>query len=235
MGATVAVNQSEKKGFVERRSSSVIAHLHGLEEERITAVARELHDELGGLLVGAMMDLAWIKQRMEAHGEMGEKLARAQQTLSQAISRTRRMVEELRPSLLENVGLFAALRWHVKEVCDRAGLRFHLQLPEQQHQPALSPGAAIALYRITEALLGAILRAARQQIVVKVILEKDLLVLNIANERESTGTVTEDPRQPGEFTSIAYRVGSIGGSISVALKDNAILGATARFSLARLS
>ncbi len=235
MGATVAVNRPEKKGFVERRSSSVIAHLHGMEEERITAVARELHDELGGLLVGAMMDLAWIKQRLDAHGEMSEKLARAQQTLSQAIGRTRRMVEELRPSLLENVGLFAALRWHVKEVCDRAGLRFHLELPDQQQQPSLSPSASIALYRITESLLAAILRGAREQITAKIALDADTLVLKIANEREPTGTVTDDPRQPGEFTSIAYRVSSIGGTISVALHEGAILGATARFSLSRLS
>jgi signal transduction histidine kinase len=233
MGATLAVNQSEKKGFVERRSTSVIGHLHGMEEERITAVARELHDELGGLLVGAMMDLAWIKQRMDAHGEMGEKLARAQQTLSQAISRTRRMVEELRPSLLENVGLFAALRWHVKEVCDRAGLRFSLELPEQQ--PSLSPSASIVLYRIIEALLSAILRGAAEQVTVNITLDKDVLVLRLANERESAGTVTDDPRHPGEFTSIAYRVSSIGGTISVALQESTILGATARFSLARLA
>ena len=229
----MAVNHQEKKGFVERRSSSVIAHLHTLEEERITAVARELHDELGGLLVGAMMDLAWVKQRLDGHGEMSEKVARAQQTLSQAIGRTRRMVEELRPSLLENVGLFAALRWHVKETCERAGLRFELELPEQQ--PPLTPDAAIALYRIAEALLIAVIRTAQERVAAKVSLERGTLTLMIGNERESTGTPTDDPRQPGEFTSIAYRVSSIGGTISVSLLGGAILGGSARFSLSGLS
>lgn len=233
MSVTMAVKPPEKKGYVERRSTSVIAHLHSLEEQRITAVARELHDELGGLLVGAMMDLAWIKQRSAVNGEMSEKLARAQQTLSQAISRTRRMVEELRPSLLENVGLFAALRWHVKEACDRAGLRCEIELPE--HQPPLSPDASIALYRIAEALLIAVIRTADDRVAARVSVEKDALSVSIGNEREASGTITDDPRQPGEFTSIAYRVGSIGGSISVALLGNTILGGTARFSLSQLS
>jgi signal transduction histidine kinase len=219
--------------FVERRSSSVIAHLHSMEEERITAVARELHDELGGLLVGAMMDLAWVKQRLGVPGEVSEKLARAQQTLAQAIGRTRRLVEELRPSLLENVGLFAALRWYVNEACERADVTPTLGLPELQ--PPLNAAAAIALYRITEALLSAVLRQARAGITVNISIAADTLILKILGDRPENAAETDDAREPGELNSIAHRVRSLGGTLTAVLHERAIYGATARFPLERLA
>src|ERR1700730_5543593 len=70
----------------EPGASSLIAHIQGAMEHQKALLARELHDELGGLLVGAVMDLAWAEQHMSAPpAELKQKLVRARQTLAAAI------------------------------------------------------------------------------------------------------------------------------------------------------
>src|ERR1700730_11303739 len=94
-------------------ASSLIEHIQGVMEHQKAVLARDLHDELGGLLVGAVMDLAWVEQHMSAPpAELKQTLVRARQTLAAAIDMKRKLIEELRPTLLDNVGVFAALRWH---------------------------------------------------------------------------------------------------------------------------
>ena len=79
-------------------ASALIAHIQGVMELQKAALARELHDELGGLLVGAVMDLAWAEQHMSAPPtELRQKLVRARQTLASAIDLKRKLIEDLRP------------------------------------------------------------------------------------------------------------------------------------------
>jgi CHASE3 domain sensor protein len=90
-------------------------HLQNVAEREKAVLARELHDELGGLLVGARMDISWAEQHLAGdHPEVKQRLHRVQQNLSAGVDLKRRIIEELRPTLLDNVGLFAALRWQLK-------------------------------------------------------------------------------------------------------------------------
>src|SRR5260370_6351016 len=67
-------------------ASSLIEHIPGVIEHQKAVLARDLHDELGGLLVGAVMDLAWAEQHMSAPpAELKQKLVRARQTLAAAV------------------------------------------------------------------------------------------------------------------------------------------------------
>jgi signal transduction histidine kinase len=132
-------------------AAMLISYLERREESRVSALARELHDDFGGLLVGAMMDLAWVGQREDMPPELKAKLQRAQQTLAQAIDRKRQLIEELRPTLLLNVGLYAALRWQMKLIGERTGTHFEIDFPVGESQ--FSTAGAIALYRIAVAML----------------------------------------------------------------------------------
>lgn len=124
-------------------------------EHQKALLARDLHDDLGGLLVGVVMDLAWAEQHLTApHAELQQKLIRARQTLSAAIDIKRKMIEELRPTLLDNVGLFAALRWHVQAACKRAGTTCQLVIPEEERR--FLPNVPIALFRIVQEALAVI-------------------------------------------------------------------------------
>ena len=88
------------------------------------SLAKELHDELGGLITAAKMDLAWLSTRIGASldAESGEKLNSVMQMLNQAMLLKRRVVESLRPSPLDHFGLSVALRSHFDEHCKRAGV-----------------------------------------------------------------------------------------------------------------
>jgi signal transduction histidine kinase len=98
----------------------MVAHFQQLAEHDKTLLARELHDELGGLLIGAVMDLGLLAPRVAAMDEdFQHRIGRVRQALGGAIAWTRRITEELHPTLLDNVGLFAASRWLLKNACHR--------------------------------------------------------------------------------------------------------------------
>jgi signal transduction histidine kinase len=104
--------------------SSLSTHLLRLAESERSTLAKELHDELGGLITAAKMDLSWLSSKLGAvlDAESSEKLSSVMQMLNQAMILKRRVVENLRPSLLDHFGLAVALRSHFEEHCRQAGI-----------------------------------------------------------------------------------------------------------------
>jgi signal transduction histidine kinase len=130
-----------------RELSALSQHLQQVREIEKANLARELHDELGGLLVAIKMDLTQIAKRLDTtRPEVGERLQRIQMALASGIELKRRVIEELRPTLLDNMGLFEALRWHAGQVCDQAGIALKLNFPDSD--PAIPDAAAIAVFRL---------------------------------------------------------------------------------------
>jgi signal transduction histidine kinase len=139
------------------RHCDLVTHIQDGAEDVKASVARVLHDDVGGLLVAALMDLVWVENHPAGpQATSTEKLRRIKTSLRAAIDLERQIVEELRPSLLDHVGLFAALKWHLKAGCDKAGVASQDQLPPVEL--ALRPAASIALYRIAEESLSFILK-----------------------------------------------------------------------------
>ncbi len=102
---------------------ALVTFLQADNERKSSLVARKLHDEIGGSVIGAMMDVAWIEQHdTELSPDTTMRLGRVKDGLRGAIDLARRMVEELRPTLLDSVGLFAALSWQFKRGCAVAGV-----------------------------------------------------------------------------------------------------------------
>ncbi|MHB8495109.1 MAG: CHASE3 domain-containing protein [Casimicrobiaceae bacterium] len=137
--------------------SELSTYLQTVREEEKSRLARDIHDELGGILVGAKMDVAWASQRCKASlPEAANKLERALTILDEGVEMKRRIIEELRPTLLDNLGLAPALEWQVRQTCERAGLDCDLNLGE----PSLPPDVSIALYRIVQEALTNIVKYA---------------------------------------------------------------------------
>ena len=127
--------------------SELSTYLQTVREEEKSRLARDIHDELGGILVGAKMDVAWAAQRCKsALPEAAEKLERAIAVLDEGVEMKRRIIEELRPTLLDNLGISSALDWQVRQACERAGLQCELNLAELE----LPSDASIAIYRIVQ-------------------------------------------------------------------------------------
>ncbi len=132
--------------------SELAANLQSIAESEKVLLARQLHDELGGALVGAKMDMAWLRRRVaSSEPEVVARWERLERALETSIAFKRRMVEQLRPTLLDNLGFYAAARWLVEETCAAAGLKAQLDLALPE--PLLSKEVGIALFRVLQQAL----------------------------------------------------------------------------------
>jgi signal transduction histidine kinase len=137
--------------------ADVLERSHADIEQEKVALVRMLHDDLGGLLVGAIMDIGWISQQPGHSEPVREKLARATGLLRAAIDLKRELIESLRPTLLDNVGLFSTLRWHLKATCDAAGVSYSENFPPSE--VSFSSDLKIAVFRICQRALKHVLCA----------------------------------------------------------------------------
>lgn len=148
---------------VEERTaelSELSSYLQRVREDEKSKLARDIHDELGGILVSAKMDVAWVEERMKKKdAEIAAKLERALQALDDGVQIKRRIIEELRPTLLDNLGLSSALDWQVHEICDRAGIACTISTPSDDSM--IQPQVSIALYRILQEALTNIVKYAK--------------------------------------------------------------------------
>jgi signal transduction histidine kinase len=163
----LAERQAELERLVSIRTeelSELSTHLQSMAEQEKSALSRELHDELGGLLVAARMDVSWLEDRLDTNDpEVRSYFKRIHETLQAGVDVKRRVVENLRPTLLDNLGLFPALRWQVADGCGRAGLRCIEHYPEEEL--LLTPEASITVFRIVQEALTNILKHARARTV----------------------------------------------------------------------
>jgi signal transduction histidine kinase len=140
--------------------SELSSNLQRVQEAEKAKLARDIHDELGSILVSARMDVSWARRRVEpVDPAAAQKLARASGTLDEGVQIKRRIIEDLRPTLLDNLGLAAALTWHVNETCERGGLRAHLSMPEEDLE--IPSPVSIALFRVVQEALTNVLRYAK--------------------------------------------------------------------------
>ena len=142
--------QKEMLGDIGRRTrelASLSAFLQTHYEREKARLARQLHDELGGILTPAKMDLSWLESRLGGDAQYRERMARLAALIDQGIDLKRRVIEELHPSLLDHLGLAAAVQWYVDEVCGAAKLESRVTVSKLER---LTPDLEIALYRIVQ-------------------------------------------------------------------------------------
>ncbi|MGH2523400.1 MAG: ATP-binding protein, partial [Anaerolineales bacterium] len=98
-------------------------HLQAVREEERTHLAREVHDAVGQLLTGLKMDVAWLGHRLAEDGSPRvDKVREMTELLDSAIKSVRQIATELRPAILDDIGLAAAIEWQVREFESRSGI-----------------------------------------------------------------------------------------------------------------
>ena len=193
--------------------NEVYGHLQSVEELERSRLARGLHDELGGLLLAARMDVSWLRQHALATdpGVLRARLERLLDLLDQGIDLKRRVIEQLRPTLLDNVGLLAAIRWQVDETCGHAGLEYECVFPPAE--PQVSAAVAIALFRVLqEALENVQKHAGAQHVLVRLEATPSHYVLSIADDGRAT-VPTAPGSQVHEVAGMRHRMSAVGGSL----------------------
>lgn len=135
-------------------------YLQNAREEERTLIAREIHDEFGQTLTALKIDLAWISNRLtEDQTALKEKTASMSGLIDDTVQLVRRIATELRPGLLDDLGLAAAIEWQAGEFAERTGVDCELHLGDREivHDQDL----ATTLFRILQETLTNVARHAR--------------------------------------------------------------------------
>ena len=222
----LATENEELERRVRRRTaelSALSSHLQQLSEKEKASLARELHDELGGLLIAAKMDVSWLQKRLpDASPEVQSRWTRVNKVLDDGVAFKRRTVESLHPTLLDNIGLVSALQWITQETCTRAGLHYTEVYPDVDLQ--LIEDAAIMVFRLVqESLINIVKHARATEVRLEVAVRDDALVILI--EDNGAGIDTDRGEAPAAhgLATLRHRASSFGGSYEI---DSAPQGGT---------
>ena len=195
-------------------SGAVIKYLHGSVEHDRASLARELHDDLGGLMVSVVMDVAFAEQNLQLDERLRHRLNRVRTAMTEAIDLKRKIIETLRPSILDNFGLFAALRWEVKHGREITQIPCHESYPDTE--PAFTKAAAIGLFRIVqESLRVALHQPSTSVVVLSLDIVGDALRIAVSHDGQTRSTQTAPSEATFAVCSIAHRVQAFGGRMSV--------------------
>jgi two-component system sensor kinase len=131
-------------------------------EEEKTLLARELHDELGQLLTALKLDLAWLRERLPRESaDLGAKAEQMDAVLNRTVSSVRRISAELRPLMLDDLGLRDAVAWLTADFTKHAGVRCSLQAPDEGELENVDRAVATTIYRVLQESLTNIARHAQ--------------------------------------------------------------------------
>jgi PAS domain S-box-containing protein len=161
-------------------------------EEEKTRIARELHDELGQLLTALKMDLGWLLSNLPPNDpSLAGKARQMGETLDRTVGSVRRIAADLRPLMLDDLGLPDAVAWLVEDFSKRSGVHCHFRTPDEQSLNDLDRTAANTVYRALQESLTNIARHAKAQnawIVLQ--LNDDSVLLEV--EDDGLGIATSD-------------------------------------------
>ena len=161
---------------------ALAANLQAVREEERTRIARELHDELGQALTALKFDLAWLTSRLAQQDASLSQKAKAVTTQMDTLIKTvRRIATELRPGMLDDLGLAASIEWQAREFQKRMGIQCAVSVPSQDLP--LARAQSTALFRIFQETLTNVARHAKaQHVQVKLAVEHDWLTLQVQDD-----------------------------------------------------
>ena len=139
---------------------ALTSYLQYVREEERTRIAREVHDELGQALTGLKLDMSWLAARLARNARpVQDKVKTMVDHIDETIQTVRRIATELRPGILDSLGLVAALEWQANEFQSRTGIPCHVVASVDDSQ--LQQQFATVFFRIYQETLTNIIRHAR--------------------------------------------------------------------------
>lgn len=137
---------------MNRELRNLSAHLQNIREEERASIAREIHDELGQQLMRIKMDFIWLSSKIkDPDNEVKEKISGSIALVDETVGTIRRINTELRPRIIDDLGLFAALEWQANEFTKRTGISCNLKV--DLTEPQFSKSLSIHIFRIYQEAL----------------------------------------------------------------------------------
>src|SRR2546421_2170752 len=150
--------KSERLRESEEKLRRLAAHLISVREEERAHIAREIHDELGQVLTGLKMEVGWLAKRLKEK-ELVEKTDSMAKLIDSTVQTVRKIATGLRPEMLDDMGLIAAVAWQAKEFQKRTGIRCRAKLPPESVK--LDVDVSTTMFRIFQEILTNVARHSR--------------------------------------------------------------------------
>jgi signal transduction histidine kinase len=210
----IATDITERKA-AENQLRDLSSHLLSVREEEKARIAREIHDELGGTLTSLKMDAYWLSRKLPANEETAElikRIASMSQRIDNAVSATRRIISDMRPTILDDLGLLAAIEWQAAEFHRHSGVECRVSCIEDEAN--MDKQYSIALFRILQEALTNVSRHAKASGVEIEFLhsEKEAILSVSDNGRGMTGNNIATQKSYG-ILGMTERVEQLGGKI----------------------
>lgn len=215
-------HQAELEELVEKRTGELAAVYRGLDaarEEQKAGIARELHDELGGILASLKMSCSRIDDYLrdaKADAEMAALSGKSLELIESAIDFKRRIVNDLRPAVLDDLGIASAIQWQAGEFSKRTGIPCEVVLYDDEAQ--FGRETSLVLFRILQEALtniGKHAQATRVQITLS--REEDTVTLEIGDNGVGTLPTSRDRDYVGShgLRGMQERAQRLGGRVSI--------------------
>jgi PAS domain S-box-containing protein len=213
---TEQVESQQELRSTNEQLRALALRLDAIREEERRVIAREIHDQIGQALTSLKLDVGWLRSQVTGDGAAAvDERARAMEALvDQTIETTQRVSAMLRPAILDDIGLAAAIRWQAREFQQRTGVACELDLPE--NGPAVAPATGLSLFRIVQEALTNVARHAKARHVrIGLAVGAETTVLTVADDgRGVTAEELERPTSLG-IVGIRERALAVGGKVTI--------------------
>jgi len=188
-------------------------HLIEIREEERILISRELHDQLGQSLTALKFDINRLHDKIAIDSEEGAKLNRMSELISSIIADVQQIVFEMRPPIIDDIGLAAAIEWYSEEFAIRTGLQVEMELDEVQ---TLDIYKDLAIYRVHQESLTNIARhAGAKNVHIKLCkIEKNIVLLIKDDGIGISPEKIVSPKSIG-LIGMSERVKQIGGQMEI--------------------
>ena len=209
-----ALRRSEKMAIQREQFQALAERLRRAREEERTRVSRDLHDQIGQILTAIKLDLTWITRRLpKANGEFHDRLKGTIGLINDGIRSVRRICTGLRPGILDDLGLAAAIEWQANEFASRSGVPCDVSVPTTD--VVLDGDLATEFFRIFQECLTNVMRHAEATSVRATLREDNCdLVLVVADNGK--GFCESEISSSLGFLGMKERAQVCGGGLQIA-------------------
>lgn len=231
MGIDVTEREKSKTELLksEQKLRALASHLQSVREEERAAIARELHDELGQILTSIKMNLIMMSRQVMQEDESFDKkifeneIQSMNEMIEHSVKRLKKLISELRPEVLEKLGLIPALEWLTEQFSSRSGIKVNFNRPDLI--PELGKNQQLNIYRIVqESLTNAMRHSGASEIWIDIQKFENLLEIKIQDNGKGFNPELLEPLQSIGITGMKERANAFGADLSI--KSNSGSGTT---------
>ncbi|MFP3563294.1 PAS domain S-box protein [Paraburkholderia sp. SIMBA_030] len=210
----IKAENAQRQSREELRELS--ANLQNVREEEKTRIARELHDDLGQQLTALKMDISSVEQQLDTTAEprLLQQLCGMRRLVDATVASVRRIAADLRPVMLDDLGLIPAIEWLANDFTNRYGIEVERRI--EVGDTSFTPAGATTLFRIVQEALTNVARHAEATLVTLTVhVEGGVCVVKIADNGQGTNHAATSTEKSFGLLGIRERAHMMGGTVDI--------------------